>query len=78
MRPPFLMFAAVHAIAPVAGIPPKSADATFHAPTKTACQFSVPIPAKNPSSFSIVSIVGIPAGIVTPQKFLLHCHTCSN
>jgi len=40
------------------------------APTKTACQFSVPIPAKNPSSFSIVSIVGIPAGIVTPQKSL--------
>lgn len=32
VRPPFLIFAAVLAIAPVAGIPPKSAEAIFPAP----------------------------------------------
>ena len=32
VRPPFLMLAAVLAIAPVAGIPPNSADAILPAP----------------------------------------------
>ena len=36
VRPPFLILAAVLAMAPVAGIPPKSAEAIFPAPWATS------------------------------------------
>ena len=36
VRPPFLMFAAVRAIAPVAGIPPNKAETIFPAPWATS------------------------------------------
>ena len=39
VRPPFFTFAAVRAIAPVAGIPPKNAEPIFAAPCATSSIF---------------------------------------
>ena len=39
VRPPFFTFVAVRAIAPVAGIPPKSGDAMFATPCATSSMF---------------------------------------
>ena len=39
VRPPFFTFVAVRAIAPVAGIPPKSGEAMFATPCATNSMF---------------------------------------
>ena len=50
LRPPFFMLAAVLAMAPVAGMPPKSADAAFPTPWATSSMLELCFPPIMPSA----------------------------
>ena len=61
VRPPVLMFAAVRAIAPVAGMPPKKTDPMFATPCATSSQLDLCLPPIIPSATTALSSDSIPA-----------------